>query len=231
MPGAAYRALSADELSVFCAQLAMILKSGIPVAEGLSIMHGDMQKTAGEAILADLNARVQAGGPLHEALDGAGCFPKYMVDMVQIGSETGRLDEVMEQLSIYYEREEQIAKSVKSAVAYPLVMIVMMILVIGVLIVRVLPIFAQVFAQLGAEMSAFSVGVMNFGAASAGVCAVITAVAAVLVLAGFVASRNTGRTGRARTLWGVVFCHARAERQNRVGALCVRDGADACERP
>ena len=83
--------------------------------------------------------------------------------MVQIGEETGTLDEVMSALSEHYEREDSIAKSIRNAVTYPMIMIGMMLVVILVLLVKVMPIFNQVFVQLGTEMTGFSGALMHTG--------------------------------------------------------------------
>ena len=83
--------------------------------------------------------------------------------MVQIGEETGTLDEVMSALGEHYEREDSIAKSIRNAVTYPMIMIGMMLVVILVLLVKVMPIFNQVFVQLGTEMTGFSGALMQIG--------------------------------------------------------------------
>lgn len=184
--------LTPAEISTFCAQLSMILKAGIPVSEGLSIMHGDMQKSEGREIIGTILEHTELGEPLHTALDASGLFPKYVVDMVEIGGQTGRLDEVMDYLCDYYEREEAISKNVKSAVTYPLVMIVMMVLVIGVLVVKVLPIFQQVFLQLGSEMSSFSLRIMHFGSLVGRYSVVIVAVIAAAAAAVYFMNRTQG---------------------------------------
>lgn len=87
-----------------------------------------------------------------------------MLDMVGIGERSGRLDEVLDSLSAYYERSQVISRSVKSAATYPLIMIAIMAVIIGILIGSVLPVFNQVFQQLGSEMSSFAQGIMRFGA-------------------------------------------------------------------
>lgn len=184
--------LTPAEISTFCAQLSMILKAGIPVSEGLSIMHGDMQKSEGREIIGTILEHTELGEPLHTALDASGLFPKYVVDMVEIGGQAGRLDEVMDYLCDYYEREEAISKNVKSAVTYPLVMIVMMVLVIGVLVVKVLPIFQQVFLQLGSEMSSFSLRIMHFGSLVGRYSVVIVAVIAAAAAAVYFMNRTQG---------------------------------------
>ena len=97
------------------------------------------------------------------SLKETGLFPSYLVHMVQIGEETGTLDEVMSALSEHYEREDSIAKSIRNAVTYPMIMIGMMLVVILVLLVKVMPIFNQVFVQLGTEMAGFSGALMHIG--------------------------------------------------------------------
>lgn len=183
--------LSSSELSTFCAQIAMIMKSGISVSEGISIMCEDTKDASGKDFLGQLHKQVEAGSPLFVALEATGKVPKYMVDMVQIGEATGKLDDVTDSLCTYYEREEAIAKNIKSAVTYPLVMIVMMVFVIAVLVVKVMPIFNDVFVQLGSEMTGFSLTVMNLGVVLGRYSYIFIGVAAVLIGAYFI-MRSTG---------------------------------------
>ena len=68
--------------------------------------------------------------------------------MVELGEQTGRLDDVMESLAAHYRREEALSRNLRSAVAYPLVMLGMMIAVMAVLLIKVMPIFRQVFAKM-----------------------------------------------------------------------------------
>ncbi len=108
---------------------------------------------------------MQETGNLYLALNDTNLFPSYMIHMVQIGEETGTLDEVMAALETHYEREAAVRKSIQSAVTYPLLMTGMMVAVIIVLLVKVMPIFNQVFVQLGTEMTGFSRTLMHAGTA------------------------------------------------------------------
>jgi len=155
--------LSASELSAFCAQIAMIMKSGISVGEGISIMCEDTKNPQGREVLEKIREDIDTGASFNQAIAATGKFPKYMVDMSEIGEATGKLDDVMDSLCLYYEREENISKNIRNAVTYPLIMIAMMIVVILVLIVRVMPVFNEVFIQLGSEMTDFSLAIMNLG--------------------------------------------------------------------
>ena len=129
------------ELSSFCGQIALILKSGISSMEGLTIMLEDASLPEEKSILESLLANMQETGSLYQALDSAGIYPSYMLHMIQIGEETGTLDEVMESLQNHYEREDSISKSIRNSITYPMIMTAMMVVVIVVLLVKVMPIF------------------------------------------------------------------------------------------
>ena len=155
--------LSNNEITYFCGQMAMILKAGISSMEGVSMLAEDADSEEGRTILKGICSVLEEGGSLHLALERAQVFPKYLLDMTEIGEQSGRLDEVMEALAAYYEREEAISKSIKNAVTYPLIMIGMMVAVILVLIIKVMPIFEQVYIQLGSEMSGFGGSMLALG--------------------------------------------------------------------
>lgn len=155
--------LNNTEVAAFCNQMAMILKSGISAVEGISIMQEDAASAGEKQVLLAIDAALRQSGSFAPALESAGVFPAYMLNMVKIGEQSGKLDEVMASLTAYYEREEAINTSIKNAVTYPLIMIAMMLAVVLVLIIKVLPIFHQVFRQLGLEITGFSKGILAFG--------------------------------------------------------------------
>ena len=137
--------LSNSEISAFCGQLSLIVKAGISLQEGLLIMAEDDKNGRGGEIIEKLTDVMEAGGSFAAALKESGEFPGYMVTMVEIGEASGKLEEVLESLRAYYERNDAVSRSIRSSVIYPLVMIVMMVAVILVIIIQVLPVFQQVF--------------------------------------------------------------------------------------
>jgi len=157
--------LNNSELSTFFDQMAMILHSGISVIEGIAIMKDDAYTKEGEAILQTIYDQMEETGCLYTSLVHSGVFPPYALELIHIGEETGHLEKIMRSLSLYYERAEDVRQSIKSAVVYPLIMIGMMFIVILILIIKVLPMFNQVFIQLGSEMTGFSLALMNIGTA------------------------------------------------------------------
>lgn len=155
--------LSNSELSAFCGQLALVLNAGLSPAEGLAIMLEDTAEPSERAVLAPILQALEETGDFPLALERSGLFPPYLLQMTRIAGETGTLDEVMTALSTHYEREASIARSIRSAVAYPAVMAGMMLAVILILLIKVMPIFHQVFRQLGTEMTGVSLTLLNLG--------------------------------------------------------------------
>ncbi|WP_029322170.1 type II secretion system F family protein [Butyrivibrio sp. AE3004] len=155
--------LSDYEISVFCRQMALLIKAGIAPLEGIEIMLQDFTFEGDDSTLRTISQILSSGEKFHIALQMTGVFPGYVIHMVTIGEESGNLDLVMESLADYYEQEDTIRNNISSAISYPLIMIGMMIVVILVLITQVLPIFSQVFAQLGTSMNTFSRSLMSIG--------------------------------------------------------------------
>lgn len=155
--------LPAQDVSIFCAQVAMILKAAIPLAEGVEAIGETLESARAQELIAAISHDLGEGKPFYTALANTGAFPRYMIGMVEIGAKSGRMDEVLEALAEHYEREAQLRKSVKNAVLYPIILVVMMGVVISVLVAKVMPVFEQVFRDLGSEMNATSAAMMNIG--------------------------------------------------------------------
>ena len=157
--------LNNRELFQFCEQFSIILHSGMSAIEGLAILNDDSQTERGKEILTFLYKDMEESGSLAHAMEQSGAFPASAAAYVRTGEETGCLDEVMKGLSAFYAKEIQITDQIQSAVAYPLVMLGMMTAVIAILLVKVLPVFRQVFRQLGLEMSGISGALLGIGEA------------------------------------------------------------------
>jgi len=153
------------EIASFCEQMAMIMKAGITPKDGLAILLSDTKDEATKQILQTLLKSSALGETFTTSVKDSGVFPEYVVNMIAIGEETGRMDDVMQSLSDYYEHEEDISESIRNAITYPFVMIVMMLIIIAVIISKVLPLFNQVFVQLGTQMNGFSASLLRIGEA------------------------------------------------------------------
>lgn len=159
------RQLAPDEIAGFCQQLAVITQAGIPAQEGLYVMLEDTSDKYSRELLQQMIDALEMGEPLSAAVAQCGRFPDYVADMLQVGEGSGRIDQVLAALAEHYQRTQAIHQGIKDAILYPSVMVAMMLVVLGVLVIKVLPVFRQVFLQLGSDMSPLALGLMHFGAA------------------------------------------------------------------
>ena len=155
--------LSNEEIASFCSQAAMLFQAGIPPVEGMAILQSDAQSPEGKAIFEEILTVCRQGESFHKALEATKVFPDYCLHMIALGEESGNLDVCMSSLADYYEKEDAIAGSIRDAVTYPFIMIAMMAAVIVVLVSRVMPIFEQVYIELGSEMTGFAASLLRLG--------------------------------------------------------------------
>ncbi len=170
-------------LPVFCRELYQLVRAGIPLGEGLSMLREDERDPAVQGWLDALCRSLEEGAPLSAALRETGAFPVYMADMVALAEGTGKLQDVLLALARHYDRQQRLAADVRSALVVPLTLLAVMVAVVVLLMTQVLPIFERVFAMLGVRMGAVASAMMGAGAVLARAGAVIGAVAAVLAIA------------------------------------------------
>lgn len=176
------QAMTAGYLSSFCMELYLILQAGIPLTEGIEILLEGENDSQLKASLESVSQALEDGCSFKDALTQGEGFPQYMVDMIGVGEETGNLDRGLKALSHYYHRQEQLHSSVRRAVLYPAVLLVMLCVVLVVLVVEVFPMFNDVYAQLGGSMTGLAAVILQFG-----VLLKAQWVAAVVILAAVVA--------------------------------------------
>ena len=160
------RIMSSEELSSFCDQIALMLSSGMTLRDGIEMLAEDemKDKSLKHRPYTNLYKTVDETGSLYVALkENEEDWPSYMIEMVDIGEQTGRLEDIMLSLSTYYQREGRIRSAAVSAITYPLVLGVMLVVIIGILLWRVLPIFRRVLASLGVGASSSGSVLMQIG--------------------------------------------------------------------
>ena len=155
--------LNCEEMITFCSQMAIILQSGISPFEGISILMDDQKNPEGSAILKEIYGEMELGSGLCEGMEKAKVFPVYACQMVRLGETSGRLDEVMKALADYYSQEAALYRTVRHAVAYPLFMLVMMLGVLVILMIKVMPVFQEVFLSLGTQLNGPAGAVLRMG--------------------------------------------------------------------
>lgn len=175
--------LSSGEVSLFCSQIVLLLKAGIPLKEGVGEISDNVEDENVRELIRRIQASIEQNGSLYLALNSTGAFPKYMVNMVNIGEKAGNLENVMEALSLYYDRENNLRSCIRSALLYPFILVLMIAAVIAVLVIKVLPIFHQVFLDMGSDISDTASSVMRAGSTIGTWALAIILILAVLLLA------------------------------------------------
>lgn len=163
------------ETARLCRSLGLLLHSGIGLADGIFLLA--QEEDAGQkACLEAMGAALDRGIPLSEAMETSKILPLYVFRLVRIGENTGRVEEALTVLAEYYEEQERTRRQIRSAVAYPGLLFCLMLAVLLVLLVKVLPVFEQVYASLGTRMTGAAGAMLHLGQLARG---------AMPVLAGF----------------------------------------------
>lgn len=229
------RKLSAYEVAVFCDQTAMLLNSGITLNEGMYMLCRDMEDRRTKAVLQQIHDMVDENKPLNEALTAVGVFPEYMIHMTAVGEETGRLDDVMKSLSLYYDRESRIRAEQRSAIAYPILLFSIMTVIIAILAWKILPMFEQMFIELGGDVASSTRNAMEIGLMAGKAIAVITGVFLLLVILALLYGRTAKGSAFMQRLSSGIGITRKAARMMAVGkfissmSLMVSSGIDIAD--
>jgi len=227
------KTLPAPYLASFCTELALITGAGISFSDGLLVMRDDETDAFSKEILSSVYSQLSDHIPLHTALQSTGYFPKYMTDMLHIAAETGRSEQVLHHLAEYYNNLHQLRLRIRNAVIYPTVLLFVMLTVIFVLIVKILPLFDSVFAQLGSDMTPVARALLAFGGGIEKYIFVIAIVVILLALGAYLLYRGVMHGNRrAVVLYQRLFASRKLNvsiataRFASVMSLCMHSGMD-----
>ncbi|WP_295750839.1 type II secretion system F family protein [uncultured Oscillibacter sp.] len=153
---------SNEEISSLSLELSLLFHAGVGTGDALALLAEESAPDC-RAALEAMARQVDEGAPLSAAMRDSGRFPAYVHGLVAVGEETGRVEESLTALSRYYEDRVRLARRVRSALLYPAVMLALMLVVIGILLVQVLPIFNDVYASLGGRLTGVAGGLLTLG--------------------------------------------------------------------
>jgi len=140
------------DISLFSSQFALMLNTGLPILTALDLLADNSTKLRLRQALTDAIRMIREGSSLHAALDASGQFPSIYINMVKAGETSGQLAEVLEQLSVYLNREAELRGKVKKALAYPIFLVVLAFLITTFLVVAIIPKFAGILEDLGVPL-------------------------------------------------------------------------------
>lgn len=172
------------DLSVFCRQFVSITQAGVPMKEALQMLTEQTENKYLKQAVANVLANVEKGNTLADSMAAEkDIFPDIMVHMVEAGESSGSLDTSFARMAVHFEKEAKLKATIRKATIYPIILIFAVIGVIAVMLLFVIPIFIDMFADLDVEMPALTMGVMNLSKWTAGHWYVILAVIVTVILA------------------------------------------------
>jgi type IV pilus assembly protein PilC len=145
--------VSAKELAIFTRQFSVMIDSGLPLVQCLEILASQQENKTFQKVLAGTRASVEGGATLSAAMrQYPKVFDALYVNMVEAGETGGILDTILQRLSSYIEKNVKLQRAVKSALVYPVGVLTVAAGVIILLLWKVVPIFATLFAGLGVDL-------------------------------------------------------------------------------
>ncbi|NMB76970.1 MAG: type II secretion system F family protein [Myxococcales bacterium] len=144
--------VSSKDLVVFTRQFSTMIDAGLPLVQCLEILSTQAENMALKKVLASVKEQVEAGSTFADALKKhPKVFDELYVNLVAAGEVGGILDTILQRLAIYIEKNMKLKKKVKGAMVYPICIVLVAILVLGVLLYYVIPVFKKMFEDFGAR--------------------------------------------------------------------------------
>ena len=150
------------DLSVFCRQFVSITQAGVPVKEALQMLSEQTENKWLKRAISEVLLNVEKGNTLADSMRSQpDIFPPMLVNMVEAGEQSGSLEMAFSRMAVHFEKEAKLKATIKKATIYPIILVIAAIGVIAVMLLFVIPIFIDMFADLDIEMPALTMFVMN----------------------------------------------------------------------
>ena len=147
------RAVNPKSLAVFTRQFSVMIDAGLPLVQCLEILGGQEEDKQFAAVILATRGDVEGGMSLADAMrKHPKVFDSLFTNMIAAGEAGGILDTILKRLAVYIEKAVQLRNQVRSAMMYPIAVVAIAVIVVTVILWKVIPTFANLFAGLGAEL-------------------------------------------------------------------------------
>jgi type IV pilus assembly protein PilC len=147
------KAVNAKNLAIFTRQFSVMIDAGLPLVQCLEILGTQEEDKNFSKVILATRAEVESGASLADAMrKSPKAFDALFTNMIAAGEAGGILDTILKRLAVYIEKAVKLKGQVKSAMIYPVAVILIAAVVVGVILWKVIPTFANLFAGLGAEL-------------------------------------------------------------------------------
>jgi type IV pilus assembly protein PilC len=150
------------DIATFTRQMATMMKAGVPLVQSFEIVAEGLENEKMREVVNQLHEDVSAGTGFGPALrKHPRLFDNLFCSLVEAGEQSGALETMLDRVATYKEKGEALKRKVKKALTYPSAVIVVAVIVTGILLVKVVPVFAKTFQGFGADLPAFTLMVLN----------------------------------------------------------------------
>ncbi|ADV66825.1 type II secretion system F family protein [Deinococcus maricopensis] len=144
-------------VAVFSRQLATLINAGVPLVQSLAIMQRQIEHKGFQKVVREMRTDVEGGLPLSEAISKhPKVFSRLYINLVRAGETSGTLDAIMDRISFFLEKQLALTGKIKSALTYPVIVLVFAILITYFLLTTIVPQFASVLTSLNAPLPALT---------------------------------------------------------------------------
>ncbi len=157
------RRLTNEEIGTLCKALAHLTHAGIGTADALFLLAEDEQDAVCKQVLSQMAQLADDGASLSAAFRRCGCFPGYVCTLLEVAGRVGKTEAALTALASYYENRAQMNHRLRAGLLYPAVLLAVLLAVILILLIWVLPIFNDVYAQLGSRLTGIAGGLLTLG--------------------------------------------------------------------
>ena len=143
------------EITVFTQQLSSMLEAGLPLVSALEALMDQTENPVFKIIIREVRNDISSGTSFSQAVRKfPNAFPNLFISMVEAGEDSGALADIMGKVAVYFESSLKLQKKVKSAMTYPISVISMAVGLVSILLIKVIPVFEDMFASFGAKLPA-----------------------------------------------------------------------------
>ncbi|MEH6708147.1 MAG: type II secretion system F family protein [Alloalcanivorax venustensis] len=178
------------DIALFTRQMATMMKAGVPLVQAFEIVSDGLENPAMKEVILKLKADVESGNNFAGALrQHPRLFDDLYCSLIESGEASGSLETMLDRVALYKEKTEALKQKIKKAVKYPIAVICVAVIVTGILLVKVVPTFQELFEGFGAELPGFTQFVIGISEGlQANFLAILFVVAAVII--GFTEARK-----------------------------------------
>lgn len=156
------QAIKPNDIAIFSRQLATMMKAGIPLVQSFEIVGESLENASMASLVRAVRDDVAAGNNFADAIrKHPRYFDELFCNLVESGEQSGALETMLDRVATYKEKTEALKSKIKKAMNYPIAVVVVALIVTGILLVKVVPQFAETFSSFGAELPAFTLFVLG----------------------------------------------------------------------